>query len=125
MPLPALAQNILDELPNHGKYLFTSGRKLDAKGNWAHMPVVGFRRAKARCDKASEVKDWHLHDLRRTAATNMRKLGIDRLTVSKVLNHAESGITQVYDRYGADAEKRDALERWAGRLLSIVEGNAG
>ena len=51
----------------------------------------------------------------------MRELGVDRLTVSKVLNHAESGVTKVYDRYAADPEKRRALERWARRLETIVQ----
>ena len=88
-------------------------------------PVVNFRRAKARCDKRAKVKSWCLHDLRRTMATNIRKLGIDRLTVSKVLNHAESGITQVYDRYAADREKREALERWARQLTALVESQEG
>jgi hypothetical protein len=41
-----------------------------------------------------------------------------------VLNHVEGGpaATRIYDRYAYDKEKRDALERWAVRLLAIVEG---
>ena len=50
----------------------------------------------------------------------MRSLGVDRLVVSKVLNHAESGITRVYDRYAADPEKAAAMERWANRLREII-----
>ena len=61
----------------------------------------------------------------RTVATNLRELGADRLTVSKVLNHAESGVTKIYDRYAADPEKRQALERWANRLQAIVSGEPG
>ncbi|MBI5447091.1 MAG: hypothetical protein HY900_38475 [Deltaproteobacteria bacterium] len=37
-------------------------------------------------------------------------------------NHAEPGVTAVYDRHGYDAEKRAALEKWARRLQEIVEG---
>jgi integrase len=39
------------------------------------------------------------HDLRRTAASQMTSIGISRLVVSKILNHAEPGITAVYDRH--------------------------
>jgi hypothetical protein len=41
-----------------------------------------------------------------------------------VLNHVEGGpaATRVYDRYAYDAEKRQALERWAQRLSAIMEG---
>ena len=30
--------------------------------------------------------------------------------------------TRVYDRYNYDAEKRDALDRWARGLAAIIEG---
>ena len=62
------------------------------------------------------------HDLRRTAASFMTSLGISRLTVSKILNHVETGVTSVYDRHGYDAEKRHALEAWAARLEEILSG---
>ena len=70
----------------------------------------------------SGVNEWHLHDLRRTFATQLRTIGIDRLVVSKLLNHAEAGVTQVHDRYSADPEKAAAMERWANRLREIVNG---
>jgi hypothetical protein len=44
-------------------------------------------------------------------ATQMRSIGIDRLIVSKLLNHAEGGITKTYDRYAADPEKAAAMLR--------------
>ena len=62
------------------------------------------------------------HDLRRTAASFMTSLGISRLTVSKILNHVETGVTAVYDRHGYDAEKRHALETWSARLEEIITG---
>jgi integrase len=60
------------------------------------------------------------HDLRRTAASHMTSIGISRLVVSKILNHAEPGITAVYDRYSYDAEKRAALAAWGARLEGII-----
>jgi integrase len=60
------------------------------------------------------------HDLRRTAASAMTSIGISRLVVSKILNHAEPGITAVYDRYSYDPEKRAALDAWSVRLEEIV-----
>lgn len=61
------------------------------------------------------------HDLRRTAASHMTSLGVSRLTVSKILNHVESGITAVYDRHSYDQEKREALDRWGQRLAIMIE----
>jgi integrase len=62
------------------------------------------------------------HDLRRSAASGMTALGINRLVVSKILNHVESSVTAIYDRYAYDAEKRHALEAWASHLESILTG---
>jgi integrase len=59
-------------------------------------------------------------DLRRTAASHMTSIGISRLVVSKILNHAEPGVTAVYDRHSYDPEKRAALTAWGARLEQIV-----
>ena len=60
------------------------------------------------------------HDLRRTAATMMASMGTDRLTLSKILNHVETGVTAVYDRATYDGPKRAALTKWERRLKSII-----
>ncbi len=64
------------------------------------------------------------HDLRRTAASNMAALGINRLVISKILNHVESSVTSIYDRHGYDDEKRHALEVWAAHLQGILSGKS-
>ena len=64
------------------------------------------------------------HDLRRSAASHMTELGIPRLVVSKILNHADSSITGIYDRYDYGPEKLHALEAWGARLKEIVSGKA-
>ena len=50
----------------------------------------------------------------------MTSIGISRLVVPKILNHAEPGVTAVYDRHSYDAEKRTALLTWGGRLEEIA-----
>jgi integrase len=68
------------------------------------------------------INDFHIHDLRRTAGSVMTGMGIPRLTLAKVLNHGERGVTAVYDRYAYDREKRAALEQWDRRLRAILRG---
>lgn len=68
------------------------------------------------------IPRFTVHDLRRTAATGMASMGIDRLTVSRILNHKEGGITALYDRHSYDRQKQNALISWAARLLEIVAG---
>jgi len=96
-------------------------------------PISGFSRAKERIEekvtaarrevdpKAEEMHDWGIHDLRRTAATEMGRLGVAEFIISKVLNHAARGVTgQVYNRYEYLAEKRHALDTWAAYLDRLV-----
>ena len=78
-----------------------------------------------RLRRASAVVDFTPHDLRRTVASHMTSMGIARLTVSKLLNHVERGVTAVYDRYGYDREKEEAVVLWARRLEEIVAGGRG
>ncbi len=52
----------------------------------------------------------------------MTGMGIPRLTVSKILNHAESSVTAIYDRYSYDLEKRQALLAWGAHVARIVSG---
>lgn len=61
------------------------------------------------------------HDLRRTAASHMTMLGYNRVTVSKILNHVEGGVTAIYDRYSYDNEKEQALESWAQKLITLIK----
>jgi integrase len=126
IPLSNMALAIIEDCPKLSEFIFFSGR--------GEGPVNGWSKAKLRLDRLAANKlrelapegeaafpDWRLHDLRRTAATRMAKLGVDRVVIAKVLNHAESEITAIYDRHRYDHEKRCALELWAAQLSSIVE----
>lgn len=62
------------------------------------------------------------HDFRRTAITEMMRLGIARDTVKAVVNHAFGDVTETnYDRYDRIPEKRAALDAWAARVGDIVD----
>jgi integrase len=52
----------------------------------------------------------------------MTRAGVQRLTVKKILNHADREITAVYDRYEYDKEKQKAMQIWDRQLTSILTG---
>ena len=52
----------------------------------------------------------------------MASMGLSRLVVGKILNHAERGVTAIYDRATYDSEKRKALNSWGRKLEQIVTG---
>jgi integrase len=83
--------------------------------------------AEARGEDPASVKapDWVFHDLRRTVATNLQKLGVKLEVTEAVLNHvsgSRAGIVGVYQRHEYAPEKRQALDAWARRLHAIVNG---
>jgi integrase len=115
VPLSPLARVVLDAIPEpHSAWLFPSPR--------GDGPVRGqsVDHAVHRNHAALDIGDATPHDLRRTAASHMTSTGISRLVVSKVLNHAEPGVTAVYDRHSYDFEKRAALDSWSRRLEEII-----
>jgi hypothetical protein len=50
----------------------------------------------------------------------MPRLGVDVVTVERVLGHTMRGVMAVYQRYSFEAEKRRALELWAGFLENLT-----
>jgi integrase len=116
VPLPDAVIDLLASLPHVGDFVFTlNGR----------APFRGIDRAKRRLDDLSGVTDWRLHDLRRTVATGLAKLNIPIHVTERLLNHRSGtirGVAAVYNRHDYAAERRQALEAWARRLDSIVNG---
>jgi integrase len=64
------------------------------------------------------------HDLRRTAATTMVRLGVSRTVVQKVLGHSDRNAIAAYDGHDYEEEKRAALEAWATHLRELIPDDA-
>lgn len=120
VPLSATVVALLKNVPRLGEYVFTHD---------GETHVAGYAKAKSRLDSfiaASGVimSPWRLHDLRRSAATHMVRLGVSEDVVGRVLNHAPKGVTaKVYALHTYAPEKRGALDRWAAEVLRAVRGD--
>jgi integrase len=125
VPLSDSAIDIIASLPRIKTtkgFVFTTRR--DAA-------VSGYSRAKDSLDAAIRVaaagapvvEHWTFHDLRRTMASGMARLGIQLPVIEKVLNHTSGsfrGVVGVYQRHSFSDEKRKALVAWASLVQSIV-----
>lgn len=117
IPLSSLALQLLHDIkcinPNT-KYLFP------AQHNDKPMAGTSIDHA-IRRSHFEGVDPWTPHDLRRSAASHMTSMGISRLIISKILNHTDSTVTAVYDRYEYENEKQHALNTWAQRLEILID----
>jgi len=85
----------------------------------------GWSRSKADLDKSAGVTGWRIHDLRRTLATGLQRLGVRLEVTEAVLNHisgSRAGLVGVYQRHDWKNEKGAALQAWAGHVTSVVQG---
>ena len=97
-------------------------------------PISGLAKYKARLEKAvardlgNEPERWTLHDLRRSMATGLQRLGFPVEVTEAVLNHSGgqvSGVAAVYARHDYRSEKEQALAAWARHVDGIVSGQDG
>jgi integrase len=139
VPLSDAVIDVLKSVPRIGDaredFVFsTTGR----------TPISGFSRAKTTIDSAivelmrkaaiecgsdpeavKSLERWTIHDLRRTVATNLQRLGIKLEVTEAVLNHisgSRAGIVGIYQRHEYADEKRAALDAWSRKLDQIVTG---
>src|SRR6266581_6677678 len=104
----------LNKTSRDGPYPFSA---LGAK------PFQDFSGAKRKLDELSGVKEWRLHDLRRTCVSGMARLGVAPHVADKILNHQAgtiSGVAAVYQRHDFLAERKKALEIWGVHVERIV-----
>ena len=109
-------------------YVFTTNGASALQGYHKGRNHIAKRMAEIASEErgeAVEIPHWTFHDLRRTAATGMARLGIPVRVTEAVLNHVSGtagGIVSVYQRHDYADEKRDALDAWARFVADLVDG---
>jgi integrase len=84
----------------------------------------GFSQSKKNLDKLLNIAPWTLHDLRRTFATNLARLGVAPHIIERLINHVTgtiSGVSAIYNRANYFPEMRDAVDKydtWFRQLCS-------
>jgi integrase len=139
VPLSDAARGIIEELPRikgAAGFMFTTS---------GVTSISGYSKAKARLDAIMlhiareeatacgedldkmQIKPWRLHDLRRTVASGLARLGQPVHVIEAVLNHRSgeiSGIAAIYNRHSYLSEKRRALQSWGQFILGLAAGTS-
>ena len=85
-----------------------------------------WKRIRASVDEklGYEAAHFTMHDIRRTVATGLQRIGIPLVVSEAVLNHqsgsAMAGVAGVYHRHQYTNEKREALALWGREVQLLV-----
>lgn len=126
--LSGAALELLDGLPEfaEGDFIFTTtGGRRPISGFSALKKTLDAAIAKAReADGLDEMAGWRYHDIRRSVATGLARMGTPPHVLSAILNHSPGstqGVTHIYNRFKYHEERRAALEAWADYVAELVE----
>lgn len=134
VPLADLAVKELDALAKHAKRKDGWPRRGFVFSTTGETSISGHSRAKRRLDReiatlAKQEKDippiapWRYHDLRRTLATGLQRLGVRFEVTEAILNHvsgSKSGVAGVYQLHDWGPEKRTALQAWSDHVAGLL-----
>jgi integrase len=94
--------------------------------NGCALPAMAVARTIVRAQGRFGIAQWSAHDLRRSAITNMARLGVPPIVLGHVANHrttTKAGVTLgVYAHHDYADETRQALDQWSAHLANIVKG---
>src|SRR5262245_38822436 len=116
VPLSTRAVEIITSLPQTGEYVF------------GKAPVGHFHRIKPELDaRMGDTAPWVIHDIRRSVASGMAKIGVAVQVIEKILAHRSGtfrGIVGTYQRHSFVPEMTAALERWSDHLERVVSAKS-
>lgn len=107
------------ELSGRGKHVFNNNGTNEPMGRSASVALPYNIMQWLRRHQEYEMKHWSIHDLRKTARTNLSELTEPHIA-EIILGHRLPGQWQVYDHYDYLKEQAEAYSKWWVRLMDIV-----
>jgi integrase len=120
-PMSKPVRDILKARPQKREFVFGRGRGGFSGWNGGTKGKLDEHIAGA----GSPLPHWTIHDLRRTFATGLQRVGVRLEVTEAILNHvggSRAGVTGIYQRHDWATEKRAALGAWADHVLAVVSG---
>lgn len=115
VPLSPEVIQLLETIPQRNGRLFPKMSKV--------ARVAKRIRAKMEDQADQSIEHWVWHDIRRTVATGLQKIGTRREVIEAILNHvsgSRSGIVRVYQKHDWAHQKRQALELWSQQVFRMT-----
>jgi integrase len=118
LPLPATALAIIRSVPMRATRNCLFGQRSGAG-------FMGWDEGKAALDARSAVRNWVVHDIRRTFSTRLHDLGVLPHIVEQLLNHQahRAGAARNYNWSKYEPQVRTALSMWEDHIRILIEGS--
>jgi integrase len=119
--LPPLVREIIAEVP------VIAGCAFVFVGATGKTPVTIGSKVKTAIDEAmgEDTVPWRFHDLRRTVASGLQRIGIRHGVIERLMNHVSglySGVAGIYQRDPLAEEVAAALLGWSQHVAGLIEG---
>jgi integrase len=112
VPITPAIRRVLDALPRTGKFVLTG----------TNTGMGGHTKAKAKV--APAIEPWTYHDLRRTFASGLARLGTPIQVTERCLNHVSgvggAPLVRIYQKHDYAKEAVAAFERWSAHVEALV-----
>ena len=119
-PYEQLTAELFEAIEGHDRpYLLSADGRQNA--------FVGWAKGKRELEEICPMEHWTLHDLRRTYATGLARLGVAPHIIERLLNHSGgtiSGVAAVYNRFRYAKECREAVQLWEAHLTKLLSSRA-
>jgi integrase len=115
IPITPMIRRVLDALPATGEFVLTG----------TDRPFGDHSGAKGKITPT--IRPWTLHDLRRSFASGLQRLGVAPHIIELALNHRSgtfSGVAGIYQRHRYAKEVREAFELWSNHVAALTTKNA-
>ncbi|WP_180089986.1 tyrosine-type recombinase/integrase [Acinetobacter sp. YH12219] len=95
-------------------YVFV-GRK-----SGTHISHNAFNTAQKSALSLTDIPNFTVHDLRRTASTHLNEQGFNSDAIEACLNHTAKGVRGVYNKAKYEKERTEMMQKWSNFIFSVI-----
>ncbi|RSO40639.1 DUF4102 domain-containing protein [Acinetobacter pittii] len=106
--------NELKTIAGNEPYVFV-GRK-----SGTHISHNAFNTAQKSALALTDIPDFTVHDLRRTASTHLNEQGFNSDAIEACLNHTMRGVRGVYNKAKYEKERVEMMRKWSDFIFSLI-----
>lgn len=85
-----------------------------------HISHNAFNTAQKSALALTDIPNFTIHDLRRTASTHLNEQGFNRDAIEKCLNHSAIGVRGVYNKAEYANERIKMMQKWSDFVFSLI-----